>query len=207
MSSVAVLTTPLPPRLLDQLRQRALARFGRPEPGERYVQWARRFILFHGKRHPRELAAGDAGRFLLHLAQSEKDPLRSIEQAREAMEFLYHECLHINLGELPFPEPPRLLDRLRRAMRLRHYSPRTESCYVDWVVRFIRFHGLRHPNAMGAAEIEMFLTDLAVNGHVSASTQTRDSMPCCFCISRCLVSSCLASTPSVPDDPSGCQSC
>jgi integron integrase len=58
-------------------------------------------------------------------------------------------------------------------VRLRHYSPRTEERYVDWVVRFIRFHHLRHPNTMSAAEIEMFLTDLAVRRHVSASTQNQ----------------------------------
>lgn len=164
---------PQPPRLLDQVRQIALARFGRPEPGERHAEWIRRFVLFHGKRHPRELRAGEVGQFLEHVAQTEKDPLRCLEQAREALGFLYGDVLHSDIGELPFPEPPRLLDRLRRALRLRHYSPRTEACYVDWAVRFIRFHRLRHPNTMGAAEIEMFLTDLAVNGHVAASTQNQ----------------------------------
>jgi integron integrase len=137
------------------------------------VNWVRRFILFHDTRHPRELRLLEVGRFLDHLAQSEKDPLRSLEQAREALAFLYEEFLLVPLGELPFPQPPRLLDRLRRALRLRHYSPRTEACYVEWAARFIRFHGLRHPNTMGAAEIEMFLTDLAVKGHVSASTQNQ----------------------------------
>jgi integrase len=69
------------------------------------------------------------------------------------------------------PEPPRLLDRIRRACRVRQFSPRTEDCYATWATRFIRFHGLRHPGMMGAPEIELFLTDLAVNGHVAASTQ------------------------------------
>ena len=71
------------------------------------------------------------------------------------------------------PKPPRLMDRVRHAMRVRHYSPRTEERYVEWSERYIRFHGLRHPRDMGGAEIEMFLTDLAVNGHVSASTQNQ----------------------------------
>src|ERR1700736_2423095 len=86
MSSTGVLTGPLvpqPPRLLDQLRQIALARFGRAEPAARHVEWVRRFILFHGKRHPRDLGLREATQFLEHLAQSEKDPLRSIEQTRE----------------------------------------------------------------------------------------------------------------------------
>jgi hypothetical protein len=75
--------SPAPPRLLDQLRQTALARFGRPEPGERYADWARRYILIHGKRHPRNLDMGDIERFLDHVAQSEKDPLRSLEGSRQ----------------------------------------------------------------------------------------------------------------------------
>ncbi len=169
----AASSEPQPPRLLDQLRQTAFARFGRPEPGERYVHWARRYILFHGKRHPRDLAAGDVGRFLEHVALSEKDPLRCLEQAHEALTFLYQDLLHLNLGDLPMPQPPRLLDRVRHAIRVRHDSPRTEECYVECAERFIRLHGLRHPNTMGGPEIEMFLTDLAVNGHVAACTQNQ----------------------------------
>jgi hypothetical protein len=89
---------PEPPRLLDQLRQAAYGRFGRPEPGERYVAWARRFILFHGKRHPRELGTAEVGRFLEHLAQSDKDPLRCLEQAHESLTFLYENLLHLNVA-------------------------------------------------------------------------------------------------------------
>jgi integron integrase len=73
----------------------------------------------------------------------------------------------------PGPFPPRLLDRVRHACRVRHYSLRTEDCYADWVRRFILFHGKRHPLEMGAAEINAFLTHLAVDGHVSASTQNQ----------------------------------
>ncbi|HSV69879.1 MAG TPA: integron integrase [Methylibium sp.] len=69
------------------------------------------------------------------------------------------------------PAPPRLLDQLRAAIRLRHYSIRTETAYVDWARRYIRFHGLRHPRDLGAAEVEAFLTDLAVQRGVSAATQ------------------------------------
>jgi integron integrase len=71
------------------------------------------------------------------------------------------------------PRPPRLLDRVRAACRLRHYSLRTEEAYVDWIRRFILFHHKRHPLDMGAAEINAFLTDLAVVGRVSASTQNQ----------------------------------
>jgi integron integrase len=73
----------------------------------------------------------------------------------------------------PVAPKPKLLDRLRAACRVRHYSLRTEDAYAAWVVRFVRFHGLRHPLEMGAAEINAFLTHLAVEGHVSASTQNQ----------------------------------
>jgi integron integrase len=71
------------------------------------------------------------------------------------------------------PQPPKQLDRLRRACRVRHYSIRTEDAYHDWCKRFILFHNKRHPQEMGAAEINAFLTHLAVEGHVSASTQNQ----------------------------------
>jgi integron integrase len=72
-----------------------------------------------------------------------------------------------------FRQPPKLLDRLRDALRLRHYSLRTEEAYVAWARRFILFHHKRHPLEMGAVEINAFLTHLAVAGHVSASTQNQ----------------------------------
>lgn len=68
-------------------------------------------------------------------------------------------------------QPPRLMDQLREALRLRHYSLRTEKAYLQWIRRFILFHDKRHPRDMGAAEVERFLTWLAVEGSVSASTQ------------------------------------
>src|SRR5262249_348574 len=70
-------------------------------------------------------------------------------------------------------QQPKLLDRLRTACRVRHYSLRTEEAYATWVVRFVRFHRLRHPLEMGAAEVNAFLRHLAVEGHVSASTQNQ----------------------------------
>jgi len=68
---------------------------------------------------------------------------------------------------------PRLLDRVRSALRLRHYSRRTEEAYSAWIRRFIRHHGLRHPATMGAGEVVAFLTHLAEVERVSASTQNQ----------------------------------
>lgn len=71
------------------------------------------------------------------------------------------------------PPKLKLLDRLRAEMRLKHYAYRTEQTYVLWVRQFIRFHDLRHPMEMGKLEIEAFLTHLAVDRKVSASTQNQ----------------------------------
>ena len=71
------------------------------------------------------------------------------------------------------PHPPKLLDRLRAAIRTRHYSPRTEETYVYWVRRFILFHGKRHPASMGADEVNAFISSLATVSNVSAATQNQ----------------------------------
>ena len=67
-------------------------------------------------------------------------------------------------------KPPKLLDRVRQTIRSNRYSPRTEEAYVDWIKRFIRFHGIRHP---GADEVRSFLTHLATELDVAASTQNQ----------------------------------
>jgi integron integrase len=71
------------------------------------------------------------------------------------------------------PEAPRLLEQVREAIRVRHYSLRTEQTYVGWIKRFILFHGKRHPRDMGGQEVQQFLSHLAVAGHVAASTQSQ----------------------------------
>lgn len=71
------------------------------------------------------------------------------------------------------PRPKKLLGRVRDAIRVKHYSYRTEEAYVHWIRRYILFHGKRHPQDMGVPEIEAFLTHLAVKRHVAASTQNQ----------------------------------
>ncbi|HEY2710935.1 MAG TPA: integron integrase [Chthoniobacterales bacterium] len=68
---------------------------------------------------------------------------------------------------------PKLLDRVRWHLRVKHYSIRTEQAYIDWIRRYICFHAKRHPNEMGEEEIARFLTHLAVEKHVAASTQNQ----------------------------------
>ncbi len=66
--------------------------------------------------------------------------------------------------------PKKLLEQVADATRRKHYAYRTEQTYCDWIKRYILFHNKRHPNEMGSAEIEAFLTHLAVKGKVAAST-------------------------------------
>jgi integron integrase len=162
-----------PSRFLTQLAD-AAKRHGHADlVADEMVQWCRRFILFHGKQHPQEMGLAEAAAFLEQVAKTEKDALRGIEAAHRALTFMYGTYLQRNLGELPRPRPPRLLDQVKQVMRVKHYALRTEECYVQWIKRFIWFNGTRHPRDMGSAELELFLTDLAVKGHVSASTQNQ----------------------------------
>jgi site-specific recombinase XerD len=85
-------------------------------------------------------------------------------------------------------QPPKLLDEVRHVLRLRHYSIHTERSYVEWIVRFVRFHGMRSRADLFPAEpkIESFLTDLAVNGHVAAATQNQAMNALVFLYKRVL---------------------
>jgi integron integrase len=69
--------------------------------------------------------------------------------------------------------PPKLLDRVRWHLRVKHYSLRTEELYLHWIRRFILFHQKRHPQEMGEEEIAAFLSHLAIDGHVAAATQNQ----------------------------------
>ncbi len=82
--------------------------------------------------------------------------------------------------------PPRLLDQVRAKLRVLHYSSRTEEAYVGWIRRFILHHDKRHPREMGGAEIETFLTHLAVEGNVAASTQNQALAALLFLYQRVL---------------------
>jgi Phage integrase, N-terminal SAM-like domain len=78
------------------------------------------------------------------------------------------------MGVMEEPAPPRrLLDRVRDAIRVRHYSIRTEEAYVGWIRRFILFHKKRHPDSMGAEHVNAFLTHLATSQDVAAWTQSQ----------------------------------
>lgn len=77
------------------------------------------------------------------------------------------------------------LEEVRNAIRVRHYSLRTEDAYLGWIRRFILFHGKRHPTRMGETEVGAFLTDLAVNGQGRQRRRIRPSMPWHFSTRWC----------------------
>jgi hypothetical protein len=149
---------------------------------EACIAWIRRFILFHDKRHPASLTAPEVMAFLNSLASAAERT-----EARTAILFLYRQILNRPL-DLPADAPaalapagPRaaadpiaaLLDQAREALRVKHYAIRTEQAYLDWIKRFIRYHANRHPRELGGAEVAAFLTYLAVDQHVAASTQNQ----------------------------------
>jgi len=73
----------------------------------------------------------------------------------------------------PSAQPPKLLGQVRERICTKHCSIRTEAQYVQWVRRFILYHGKRHPRDMAVPEVEVFLTHLAVDGRVAATTQNQ----------------------------------
>jgi hypothetical protein len=78
--------------------------------------------------------------------------------------------------EAVVPNPKlKLMDQVREVMRLKHYAIRTETCYCDWIRRYIRFHKMKAREELlpGTEKVEVFLSDLAVNGQVAASTQNQ----------------------------------
>jgi hypothetical protein len=108
-------------------------------------------------------------------------------------------------GDVPpaAANPPRLLDEIRRAIRYRHYSYRTEQAYVDRTRRLVRFHAMRHPREMCGDEVVAFLDHLANDRDVAASTHNRRCRRCCFSTATCLATNCPGSATSPARDVRG----
>jgi hypothetical protein len=132
----------------------------------------RRFALLDPTRpamvetHEQEESCQDMASVALRLSRSFSYPTASESSAL---------AFALRVGEAgPTGAPkPRLLDRLRAAIRARHYSRRTEKAYVAWIRRYIFFHDKRHPADMGAAEVTRFLSALAVEGRSPRPLRTK----------------------------------
>jgi hypothetical protein len=106
--------------LLERLRRAARDRGDSAATAETLVSWGRGFILFHNKRHPDHLGLSDVSHFLEHVVRTAADPLLALAQARAALALLYRAVVGRDLGELPQPRPPRVLDQFRLVLRVRH---------------------------------------------------------------------------------------
>jgi integron integrase len=174
--------SPQPPKLLEQVRNALRTRHYSAHAEQATVTWITRFILFHDKQHPNAMTASEVMAFLNSLADTAER-----NEARLAILFLYRQVLNRPL-DLPSDAPATvapamqraavdplaaLLDQAREALRVKHYAYSTEQSYLDWIKRFIRYHNQRHPSELGGAAVAAFLTHLAVEAHVSASTQNQ----------------------------------
>src|SRR5437764_12765476 len=105
------------PKLLDQVWQAARAKGHSEATASAFVQGSREYILFHGKKHPRDMGRAEIAQYLEDVAQHAAAPLQALATRRTALDFLYREVLHLEVGELPWPPPPRLLDQVRQVLR------------------------------------------------------------------------------------------
>jgi hypothetical protein len=102
----------------------------------------------------------------------------------------------------------RLLDQVRDVIRIKHYSIRTEQAYLQWVRRYILFHGKRDPSELGSEHLSAFLTHLAVRSNVAASTQNQALKQSSFSIARYSSRTCPGSRAcSALSGPNTSQSC
>jgi len=158
------------------------------------IQWFQRWVekfSRHLRGVPlRERSVADVTGFLDDLKADERIAPWQIEQARQALRILYRDVFGLNAKTMATERgetyrdsvaQPRqldaahgaLLEDLRTAIRVKHYSPRTEEAYLGWAKRFIAFHDLRSPSDLNASDINEFLSYLATKRNVSSSTQNQ----------------------------------
>jgi hypothetical protein len=163
---------------------------------KRLVAWMRGYILFHHCRHPQEMGMTEIEQYLEGETFQDARGLENRAEAKRALKFLYEQVLQrrwpdrqegrsgktggVMKGRVTSDKgvylngadaSVKLMDRVRNALRVGQYALESEKAYVDWILKYIRFHKLRHPEEMGAKEVEQFLTFQAVQRQVSAKTQ------------------------------------
>ena len=188
MSGPTIAADPQPaqPKLLDQVQARLRACHIAPSAEVAYLQWIRRFILFHNKRHPRELGQAEVTEFLKHLADKERACAAARSQARAAISFLYREVLHLRLGSASVrqrsPEPARTGQP--------GCGDAPETSFTTPAARFNSSSG-NSTSTMSAAS----LPTSSFRERSAPRPKTRHSVPCCFSTVRCCKSNSRASTP------------
>lgn len=192
-SSETTTAAPKGKKLLDRAWEALWGAGFEEAAAQRYRAWMLDYIVFHGKRHPREMGVPEVRAFLADDRFSGAAAAHRVEAAA-AIRFLYEvvlerhwprgaleddverkatrpqnrqEPVYLN-GRQPGVE---LLDRVRNALRVGQYALETEKAYLAWIEKYILFHGKRPPEEMGALEVERFLTHLAVKQKVAKDTQ------------------------------------
>ena len=158
------------PKLLDRFRHKLREQQVAEQQIQESVYWVAAFIRYHGLRHPRELGEEHVSAFLQHVRWIQGLTPPQEFALRFALRFLYETFLpsdtepgfhpgpdpvagsrSVIVVKPPAPTPSPFLNRCHEILRVRHYSLRTEECYVNWIRRFILFHGKTHPAEMRAA--------------------------------------------------------
>jgi len=153
-----------------------------------YSHWVREFFKQHPGRRRRDLGRTEIEAYLRDLLDTKGIQNWQVQQARDALEWYYEQFRGIILeprseGDTapnnPVPEQISHVDwnkfekAVRQALRIEHYSIRTERTYWGWIRRFVSYHHRQKPSTMGGKEVHQFLSDLALNQNVSASTQNQ----------------------------------
>jgi integron integrase len=155
-----------------------------------YVLWGKRFAQFIDGVPFRQVAPDMIAAFLSNLENDDKIADWQVSQAKQALKILFQNHLKINLYQSGIRQAEKFKDsiiddarllklhgdlfkRFESEIRLRHYSYRTEQAYLFWIKRFLTFHGLKAPLAMGPSDIKKYLSFLAQERNVSASTQNQ----------------------------------
>ena len=124
-----------------------------PALAQRYIDWCKDFVVYHLHRPPEEMGALEVEQYLQHVREQRRPRRRGGPRGSD-------NAVSGRAWQAQSLEP-RLLDRVRALLRVRHYALRTEECYVQWIMRFILFHNKRHPAEMGSGELQEFLISTA----------------------------------------------
>lgn len=168
-----------------------------------YVNWANKFARSIRGVPLRERSIDDVRKYLDNLKADESIAPWQAEQAQKALRLLYEKYLLIDPAEMPKKRLDDQRDRvvsaneleqvhsdifiqLRKSLKVRHYSPRTEEAYISWIKRFITFHGLRDPRQLEPSDIRSYLDYLATERQVSSSTQNQALNAIVFLYSQAL---------------------
>lgn len=138
-----------------------------------YAPFQNPYIKLHQKREPKAIINPEVEQIPKAISPQITEHTIAPKTKKEPKKEILEMSLAIPQPNIKQQSSPGLLETVRNALRTKHYSIRTEEVYLAWIKRFILFHNKKHPRELGASDVEQFLTHLAVQGNVSASTQNQ----------------------------------